>query len=210
MADPAVVRCEGPGRPPGASTLLRVITITRIRVTVLCGGLLLAACGDDAAVTTSAVATATPTTVVTTIPEPTTAEVVALEIPPCDLLTADEVAAATGLTVIEVTEEPPITCIFDFGSEAGVDLFVTVEDAQGRLGGPAAVFEGYAALVGDGEAEAIAGLGEAAYYASGFRGLAVDAGGGRFIGLGINGGYQQLGDPGDALVALAALALGRL
>jgi hypothetical protein len=185
-------------------------TITRLGISVLCGVLVLAACGDDGAVTTSAVVTAAPTTVATTIPDPTTAEVVVLEIPPCDLLTADEVAAATGLEVVEVMEEPPITCIFDLGSDAGVDLFVTVEDAQGRLGGPAAVFEGYSALVDDGEAEAVTGLGAAAFYAAGFRGLAVDGGGGRFIGLGINGGYQHLTDPRDALVSLAALALGRL
>lgn len=175
-----------------------------------CTLVMLAACGDGAATSTgSPVDTVSPsTTGVSTTPA--TTGIVAVEVPPCDLLTPDEVFSATGLDVEEVREDPPITCIFDPGAEAGVQVFVTVDDGQGRPGGPAAVFEAYTALIEDGEAEAIADLGEGAVYAPGFRGLAVDAGGGRFIGLGINGGYQQLQDPRDVLIRLAAAALERL
>ncbi len=176
-----------------------------------CALIVLSACGDDGGpATSSPLTTSAAATTVTTTPEPTTVAVVAVEVAPCDLLTADEVGAAAGLAVAEVVEEPPITCVFDLGTDAGVDVFVAVEDAQGRLGGPAALFDGYADLVETGEAEAISGLGEAALYAPGFRGLAVDAGGGRFIALGVNGGHQQLQDPRDVLVSLAGLALGRL
>ena len=66
----------------------------------------------------------------------------------------------------------------------------------------------YAARVGDGEAEAVDGV--AAVYDSGFRAIAVDAGGGQFFVVGVNGGYQALEDQRDALVSLAEAAVGRL
>ena len=200
-------------------------------VAALCGVVLLAACGGDGATagdmppdsTPAADATAsttattaggmppdsTPAADATASTTATTAGVVPIEVPPCDLLTAAEVSAATGFEVEAVIEEPPITCVFDLGSAAGVDVFVSIDDGQGRLAGPAAVFEAYA-TADNAEAEVVGGLGEGAFYEPGYRGLAVDAGGGRFIGLGVNGGFQQLEDPRDALVELASLALGRL
>lgn len=175
-----------------------------------CSLLMLAACGDGAAVPTDSSVDPISTSTIDVSSTPSTIAATALDLSPCDLLTPDEVFAATGLAVEEMREEPPIACVFDLGAEAGVDVYVTVEDGQGRLGGPAAVFEAYTALVEEGEAEAVTGLGQGAVYAPGFRGLAVDAGGGRFFGLGINGGFQQLQDPRDALISLAATALQRL
>jgi hypothetical protein len=170
---------------------------------------MVAACGDSTPAGSSL------DTAATSAPEaPTTTAaasgVVAVGVAPCDLLTADEVAAATGLEVESLVEDGAITCVFDLGAEAGVDVFITADDGQGRMGGPAAVFENYMALVPEGEAETVAGLGERAVYAAGFRGLAVDAGGGRYIGLGVNGGFQQLAEPRDVLITLAMAALARL
>jgi hypothetical protein len=130
-----------------------------------------------------------------------------VEVPPCDLVNVDEVAAAAGLSVAESRDEPPISCVFDFGEEAGVAIFVHVDDGEGRFGAPAALFDDYMA---EGSAEIIPDLGVAAVYVEGFRGLAVDAGGGRFIALGVNGGYGELAEPRDVLIALATAALGRL
>jgi len=84
---------------------------------------------------------------------------------------------------------------------------VNVDDGEGRFGAPAALFDGYMAEEG---AEIIPDLGVAAVYVQGFRGLAVDAGGGRYIALGVNGGYGELAEPRDVLVELATAALGRL
>ena len=137
-------------------------------------------------------------------------EVVAVDAAPCDLLTAAEVEAATGFTVVEVVDEPPLVCIFDLGDDVGVDVFVVTEDGEGRLGGAAAVFAGYADLAAEGSAEPVDGLGEEAYYSQGFRGLAVNAGEGRFVGVGINGGFSALAEPRDVLVELAQVMLGRL
>lgn len=180
----------------------------RIVAALCCVVLLLAACGGDGTTAgdmppgTDPAADAASTTA-------TTAGVVPIEVPPCDLLTPEEVAAATGLEVEAMVEEPPITCVFDLGADAGVDVFVSIDDGQGRMAGPAAVFQAYAGA-DNAEAEVVGGLGEGAFYEPGYRGLAVDAGGGRFIGLGVNGGFQELADPKEALVELAALALGRL
>ncbi len=66
------------------------------------------------------------------------------------------------------------------------------------------------AKVAEGSAETVPDLGVAAVYSQAFRGLAVDAGSGRFIGLGVNGGYGELAEPRDVLIELAAAALGRL
>jgi hypothetical protein len=177
----------------------------RFAAAFCCLVVLSAACGSD----TTTAGDMPPTSTTAGSTTVTTIGVVPIEVPPCDLLTPEEVAAATGLEVEAMVEEPPITCVFDLGAAAGVDVFVSIEDGQGRLAGPAAVFEAYATSDGA-EAEAVAGLGEGAFYEPGYRGLAVDAGGGRFVGLGVNGGFQELTDPRDALVELAALVLGRL
>jgi hypothetical protein len=170
---------------------------------------MVAACGESTPAGSS-VDTVAPSTAGPSTTAPPAVGVVAVEVPPCDLLTADEVASATGLEVEGVSEDGVISCVFDLGPEAGVDVFVGADDGQGRLGGPAALFEGYTAMIADGEAEAIAGLGERAVYTPVFRGLAIDAGGGRYISLGISGGYQQLQEPRDVLITLAMAALERL
>ncbi|MBM3696126.1 MAG: DUF3558 domain-containing protein [Actinobacteria bacterium] len=177
--------------------------------------LALAACGEETTGTPSSAATSTtaPAEETTTLPAttlPATTTTAAPPPDPCDLLSPEEVASATGLEVAEVQPDPPLYCIFDFGPDAGVSLFVAVDDGQGRLAGPEAVFAAYLELLDEGEAEEIDGLGEAALYAPDFRGLAVDAGGGRLIALGVNGGRRSLADPRDALVKLAATALERL
>ncbi len=172
---------------------------------MLCGAvLLLVACGGEAA-PDATVGTVAPTTTSTT----TTADpgIVPVEVSPCDLVNVDEVTQAAGLEVTESRDEPPISCVFDFGAEAGVAIFVNVDDGEGRFGAPAALFDGYMAEEG---AEIIPDLGVAAVYVQGFRGLAVDAGGGRYIALGVNGGYGELAEPRDVLVELATAALGRL
>lgn len=171
--------------------------------------LTVAACsaGDDAA---------GPPTTAGNGPEVTpaaTAEItdaVAVRVAPCDLLTAADVEAATGFTVVDVIDDPPLACLFDLGEDAGVDVFVTADDGEGRIVGPAAVFESYAELVAAGDAEAIDGLGETAYFSQEFRGLVVHAGGGRYVGVGVNGGFTELAEPGDVLIALAEVALDRL
>lgn len=170
---------------------------------------MVAACGggdDDAGGTTSA----TQGPEVTPAATADVVDVVAVDEAPCDLLTAADVEAATGLRVVEVVDDPPISCVFDLGEDAGVDVFVSVDDGEGRLAGPAAVFAGYADLVADGAAEAVDGLGAGAYYSPDFRGLVVDAGGGRFFGVGVNGGFSELAEPRDVLVGLADVMLGRL
>jgi len=53
------------------------------------------------------------------------------------------------------------------------------------------VYAGYAARVGDGEAEAVDGVGAAAVYDSGFRAIAV----GQFFVVGVYGEYQAFEDP---------------
>jgi len=174
-------------------------------VGMLCAAmLLLVACGGETSPDTTAGPDAATTTSATATAEP---GIVPVEVPPCDLVSVDEVAAAAGLTVAEARDEPPISCVFDFGEEAGVAIFVNVDDGEGRFGAPAALFDGYMAEEG---AEIIPDLGVAAVYVQGFRGLAVDAGGGRYIALGVNGGYGELAEPRDVLVTLAGAALGRL
>lgn len=172
-----------------------------------------AACGgqasDQESVTTNAPATTAPAT---TAPAPATAEgeVVPVDADPCDLMEIEEVATAAGLSVDEARNESSISCVFDFGEEAGVAIFVNVEDGAGRLSGPASLFDNYMATVADGSAEVIPDLGAAAVYSQDFRGLAIDAGGGRFIALGVSGGYGELAEPRDVLIELAAIALDRL
>ncbi len=172
--------------------------------------LALAACGGGGTPAPAA-PTSAPADGATEAPSSTdSGSVVAVDTAPCDLLTAEEVEAATGLSVAEVRDEPPISCVFDLGAEAGVSVFVSVEDGEGRAMGPAAVFDAYGALVDTGEAENVGGVGSAAIFAPGFRGLVVDAGQGRFIALGVNGGFNELDAPLDALATLARAAVDRL
>ena len=177
-------------------------------VGILCVAvLLLAACGGDTESETTAQADAPATTTTSAAAD---VGVVPLEAPPCSLVTADEVAAAAGLAVVESGVESPTSCVYDFGPDAGVAIFVNVDDGGGGFIAPSTVYDNYMAMVAEGTAEVIPDLGAAAVYSQGFRGLAVDAGGGQFIALGINGGYGQLAEPEDVLVELATLAVGRL
>ncbi len=179
--------------------LRRLIGLAAVLLAVLpaCGG------GGSTAETAAPPTTSAPTT---DAPE---GSVVPITTAPCDLLTAEEVAGATGLTVEEVRDEPPIYCDFDLASEAGVYLQVIIEDGEGRLGGAANLLEEYLLLVEQGEAEMIAGVGEQAVCCP-FRTIAVDAGGGRFFAVGVSGGYGELAEPLEVLVSLARLVLGRL
>lgn len=175
-----------------------------------------AACGGSEADTDTTDAAAQEADAPTAAAAPTASEqtspsgdVVPVEVAPCDLLTADEVQAATGLPVVEVRDEPPIDCVFDLGDDAGVEVWVTIEDGQGRFRGPANLFTQYMLREADGEAEGIAEVGERAVCCP-FRTIAVDAGGGRFIAVLVNGGYGELAEPRDALVSLAQTAVDRL
>jgi hypothetical protein len=177
----------------------RVLVVGLVVITS-CGG------GDTATTTAGPEPSASSTSTAAEAAEQDSGDVVAIDIPPCDLLTAEEVSSASGLTVAQGLDSPPISCIFDFGADAGVSIFVIVDDGQGRMSGPAALFESYSEL----GAETISDLGEAAVYSQDFRAIAVDAGGGHFVGLGVNGGYSELSEPRDVLVELARLVLGRL
>ncbi|MDX2344252.1 MAG: hypothetical protein QNL12_11230 [Acidimicrobiia bacterium] len=175
---------------------------------MLAGALVTASCGGqtspEAPVATGASTATTSTTVAAE------SNVVPTAVAPCDLVEIDEVSAVAELTVDEARNESPISCVFDFGEDAGVGIFLNVDDGEGRFGAPASLFENYMAMVPEGSAEVIPNLGAAAVYVQGFRGLAVDAGGGQFIGLGVNGGYGELAEPREVLIELAAIALGRL
>jgi hypothetical protein len=136
----------------------------------------------------------------------TASEVVPLDARPCDLLTAEDVGAATGLTADAGREDGPVTCAYDLGTDTGVSIFVAIEDGQGRFSGAASLYTAYL----DEEGEMIAGIGESAVYMQAFRAIAVDAGNGRFFAVGVNGGYSELAEPRDALVELATVGLGNL
>lgn len=182
--------------------------MTRVLGLACCLALVLAACGGD----DGAEPTATMAPSVTSEQSPTAAagKVSAIKAAPCSLITAAEVEAATGFKVLESKNDPPISCLFDLGKDSGIAIFISIEDGQGRLMGPAAVFAAYDAAVASGQAQAVSGLGTDARYSPGFRALVVDAGEGRFFSLGVNGGTQSLKDPKDALVALARAVLKRL
>jgi hypothetical protein len=92
------------------------------------------------------------------------------------------------------------------GEDTGVAVFLSVEDGEGRTSGAASLFSAYS----DEDGEDVSGLGDAAVYSETFRTLAVDAGGGRFFAIGVNGGFSELAEPRDALVELATVVLGRL
>lgn len=176
----------------------------RMFVPVICA-LLLAACGGDG--DDGAGASTTPPTPAAS--STTSGAVVPFGVEPCDLLTPGEVADATGSAVVAVAEDPPVSCVYDLDGITA-DLFVAVDDAQGRMAGAAFLFAGYRDGVEAGEAEVIDGLGSAAVFSPGFRTLAVDAGGGRFFAVGVSGGYDGLDDPRPVLTDLAATVLGRL
>lgn len=138
--------------------------------------------------------------------------VVAVDADPCELVTAADVTAATGLTVVAVDDDPvlpPNGCVFDVGLSAVI--FVSVEDGQGRMAGPAALHEGYLAEVEAGKAEEIADLGVSAVYSPSFRGLVVDAGSGQFFAVGLSGGYpDELAEPRELFTTLANIILEQL
>ena len=68
----------------------------------------------------------------------------------------------------------------------------------------------YSSRLGDEHTAAIDGLADGAVYDSGFRGLAVDAGDGRYFVVAVGGGFGALDQPRDPLVELAHAVLGRL
>ena len=125
-------------------------------VAASCGG----QASDQESVTTNAPETTTSATA--TAEAEVEGEVVPVDADPCDLLEVEEVATATGLSVAEARNDSPICCVFDLGEEAGVAIFVNVEDGAGRLSGPASVFDHYMAMVTDGSAEVLPDLGAAA------------------------------------------------
>ena len=181
--------------------------MTRMLGVLCCAVVLLGACGGSDSSATSTTSEDTVTTAAAAVAE---GGVVAIETAPCDLVTSDEVATATGLAVGEAKDEPPLSCVFSIGDDTGVDVYVNADDGEGRGIGPAAVFDAYEEMVAGGSGEAVPGLGEAAFYSQGFRTLVVDAGAGKFIAVGVNGGYSELDAPRDALIAIATAALGRL
>lgn len=163
----------------------------------------LAACGGDDTTATTVASTEAPTT---TTEAAASGSVVPIEAAPCDLLTADDVSGATDLDAAEGRAEGAVTCVYDVGTDSGVSVFVAIEDGQGRFSGAASL---YAAYVDEG-GEMITGVGESAVYMSGFRAIAVDAGAGKYIAVGVNGGYSELAEPRDVLVELATAAVGHL
>jgi len=96
------------------------------------------------------------------------------------------------------------------GDEAGVAIFVTVDDGEGRLTGAANIFADYGARAPSGGSEQIPDIGTDAYYDSAFRAIAVDGGDGNVFVIGVNGGYGELAEPRPEMVALALVALARL
>ena len=173
--------------------------------------LLLAACGDDGgAATTEAVAppsttaSAPPTTV-----QATTTTGIPTGVAPCELLTATEVAAATGYSVTGVRDDPPLNCIFDLDTGGNVFIFVGIEDGMGRFAGAANLYEEYTLLIGDGQTQAFPEIGGGAVCCP-FRTMAIDAGDGRFVAVGVAGTFEALDEPLDALTTLADAILARL
>lgn len=173
--------------------------------------LLLAACGDDSAVpTTEAV---TPSSTATSAPATTAGTTATTGIPtgvaPCALLTADEVAVATGYPVTGVRDDPPLNCIYDLDTGFNVFIFVGIEDGMGRFAGAANLYEEYTLLIGDDETEAYPDIGGGAVCCP-FRTMAIDAGDGRFVAVGVAGTYDALAEPLGVLSTLAEAILARL
>lgn len=144
-----------------------------------------------------------------TVTSTTSPTIIPVAVDPCDLVAAAEVKAATGLAVLEVRDEPPINCVFELDADPGIRMVVTIEDGAGRFAGPANLFAEYTLLIEEGEAEAIAGVGEGAVCCP-FRAIAVDAGAGRYIAVSVGGGYHELAEPLDALRSVAEAVLARL
>lgn len=137
-------------------------------------------------------------------------EPVAIDLPACDALTTEQVEAATALSVVDTAEDGPATCVYDLGDDVGVDVFVSLEDGSGSFRSPSTVFAGYADELVGGGAERVSGVGADALYSPSLRAIAVDAGGGRYFVVGVNGGFTELEDPRDALVTLAGSVLEQL
>ena len=133
---------------------------------------------------------------------------VAIDLAPCDLVTATEIETVTGFTVELVSDVPPIDCRFDLVADSDLYVLTTVDDAEGRLGGPAAVFLRHDDEGVESPFEPVENVGERALYAG--RGLSVDAGGGRYFFIGVGGQYLELAEPRDELIALAESALARI
>ena len=180
--------------------------------TMLCCVALLGACGSEGGdeATSTATDPSSSTAAVTTDGPGDGDVVVAITTNPCDLVTADEVAAATGLGVEAVVDQPPLGCVFDLGETAGVDIWVARDDGEGRLAGPASVYADYASRLDGPNTQVVDGVGEAAIFDRGYRALAVDAGGDRYLLVAVNGGYQELDEPLAALTAIAQAAVGRV
>ena len=133
---------------------------------------------------------------------------VAIDLPPCDLVTTAEIETVTGFAVEQVTDTPPIDCRFDLVADSDLYIVTAIDDAEGRLGGPAAIFLRHEDEGSESPFEPVEQVGERALYAG--RGLAVDAGGGRYFFIGVGGQYLELADPRDQLITLAQAALARV
>ncbi len=133
---------------------------------------------------------------------------VAIDLSPCDLVTATEIETVTGFVVEQVSDMPPIDCRFDLEADSDLYVVTAVDDAEGRLGGPAAIFLRHEDEGSESPFEPVEDVGERALYAG--RGLSVDAGGGRYFFIGVGGQYLELAEPRDQLIALAASALTRI
>ncbi|HEC07944.1 MAG TPA: DUF3558 domain-containing protein [Acidimicrobiales bacterium] len=193
---------------------MRPLVVLALSVALILGA---TSCGDSGTGGQSAESSAATTPTPSSQTSPTSGgsegaevSVIPIEGSPCDLLTPDEVAAATGLTVVSAAESSPDTCVYDLGDDAGVDIFIDVDRGEGGMFVPSAIFSSYEELLATGEAEKVPGLGGEALYTAGFRAIAVDDGRGHFIVIGVNGGYQALTEPADSLIQMAGDALARL
>ena len=133
---------------------------------------------------------------------------VAIDLSPCDLVTTTEIESVTGFVVELVSDVPPIDCRFDLSTDSDLYVVTAIDDAEGRLGGPAAIFLRHEDEGSESPFEPVENVGERALYAG--RGLSVDAGGGRYFFIGIGGQYLELAEPRDQLIALAESALARI
>lgn len=133
---------------------------------------------------------------------------VAIDLSPCDLVTTAEIESVTGFVVELVSDVPPIDCRFDLATDSDLYVVTAIDDAEGRLGGPAAIFVRHEDEGSESPFEPVENVGERALYAG--RGLSVDAGGGRYFFIGIGGQYLELAEPRDQLIALAESALARV
>ena len=132
---------------------------------------------------------------------------VPIDLSPCDLVTAAEIETVTGFAVEQVSDAPPIDCRFDLVADSDLYIVTAVDDAEGRLGGPAATFLRHEDEGTESPFEPVENVGERALYAG--RGLSVDAGGGGYFFIGVGGQYLELADPRDQLIILAQSALAR-